>query len=117
MIDAFHLVPVWYFGKSSSVYAVAKGVCRCENYITVIGIVSFLCFLRFQGQSLYYIICSYLTMIRKKATGCGLSNMLLEAELISRFVKERLKGKHDERAMHCHKIMLESYATTACSHA
>ena len=57
----------------------------------------------------FHLVCAYLKMVGKKMAGSGLSDVLLEAGLIgSGSVHRVLSGKHYERAMHCHKILLES---------
>lgn len=57
----------------------------------------------------FHLVCAYLKMIGKKMAGSGLADVLLEAGLIgSGSVNGVLNGKHYERAMHCHKILLES---------
>ena len=56
----------------------------------------------------FHLVCAYFKMVGKMA-GSGLSDVLLEAGLIgSGSVHGVLSGKHYERAMHCHKIVLES---------
>ena len=57
----------------------------------------------------FHLVCAYFKMVGKKMAGSGLSDVLLEAGLIgSGSVHGVLSGKHYERAMHCHKILLES---------
>ena len=57
----------------------------------------------------FHLVCAYLKMVGKKMAGSGLSDVLLEAGLIGLGSVHRvLSGKHYERAMHCHKILLES---------
>ena len=57
----------------------------------------------------FHLVCAYFKMVGKKLAGSGLSDVLLEAGLIvSVSVHGVLSGKHYERAMHCHKILLES---------
>jgi hypothetical protein len=57
----------------------------------------------------FHLICAYLKMVGKKMAGSGLSDVLLEAGLIGTgSIQGVLKGKHYERAMHCHKSLLES---------
>ena len=47
--------------------------------------------------------------MEKKKSGSGLEEILIEAELISSgSLKGVMSGKHYERSLHCHKIMLES---------
>ena len=51
---------------------------------------------------------AYLKMIGKKINGSGLEDILIEAELISSgSLKGVMSGKHFDRSMHCHKVMLE----------
>ena len=57
----------------------------------------------------FHVICAYFKMIGKKMNGSGFSDVLLEAGLISSgSLQGVLSGKHYTRAMHCHKVMLES---------
>lgn len=57
----------------------------------------------------FHLICAYLRMVGKKMAGSGLSEVMLEAGLIGTgSIKGVLTGKHYDRAMHCHKIVLES---------
>ena len=57
----------------------------------------------------FHLICAYLKMVGKKMAGSGLSDILLEAGLIGNgSLQGVLTGKHYERAMHCHKVVLES---------
>ena len=56
----------------------------------------------------FHLVCAYFKMVGKKMAGSVLSD-LLEAGLIGPgSVHGVLSGKHYERAMHCHKILLES---------
>lgn len=56
----------------------------------------------------FHLACAYMKMIGKKMNGSGLSDVLLEAGLISSgSLQGVLSGKHYDRAMHCHKIMVE----------
>ena len=56
----------------------------------------------------FHLICAYMKMIGKKMNGSGLSDILLEAGLIvSGSIEGVLSGKHYDRAMNCHKVMLE----------
>ena len=56
-----------------------------------------------------HLICAYYKMVGKKMAGSGLSDILLEAGLItSGSVDGVIKGKHYDRAMHCHKVLLEA---------
>ena len=57
----------------------------------------------------FHVACSYLKMIGKKMRGSGLEEVLIEAGLISCSSLEGvMTGKNYERAIHCHKVMLES---------
>ena len=57
----------------------------------------------------FHVVCAYFKMIGKKMEGTGLSYILLEAGLIgSGSVTGVMTGKHYSRAMHCHKILLET---------
>ena len=57
----------------------------------------------------FHVVCAYFKMIGKKMEGTGLSDILLEAGLIgSGSVTGVMTGKHYSRAMHCHKILLET---------
>ncbi len=48
-------------------------------------------------------------MLGKKMEGSGLTDLLIEAELMSSgSLTGVLSGKHYERALHCHKVLLES---------
>jgi len=54
------------------------------------------------------VACAYMKMVGKKMNGSGLSDILLEAGLISSgSLQGVLSGKHYDRALHCHKIILE----------
>ena len=58
---------------------------------------------------LFHLMLGYLNMIGKKMDGCGLSDILLESNLISSgSLNGVMKGKNYSRAMKCHKIMLEA---------
>ena len=68
---------------------------RYKNHIVMVGT--------------FHLVCAYFKMVGKKMAGSGLSDALLEAGLIgSGSVNGVLSGKHYERAMYCHKILLES---------
>ena len=68
---------------------------RYENNIIMIGT--------------FHLACSYLKMIGKKMECSGLSDILLEAGLISPgFLSGVPSGKSYARAIHCHKVMVES---------
>lgn len=68
---------------------------RYENHIIMIGT--------------FHLACSYLKMIGKKMECSGLSDVLLEAGLISPgSLTGVLSGKSYARAIHCHKVMVES---------
>ena len=68
---------------------------RYENHIIMIGT--------------FHLACSYLNMIGKKMECSGLSDVLLEAGLISPgYLSGVLSGKSYARAIHCHKVMVES---------
>lgn len=57
----------------------------------------------------FHLACAYMKMIGKKMAGSGLADILLEAGLISGgSISGVLSGKHYERALHCHKVMLET---------
>lgn len=57
----------------------------------------------------FHLVCAYVKMVGKKMAGSGLSDVLLEAGLTgSGSIQGVLRGKHYERAMHCHKAVLES---------
>ena len=65
-----------------------------KRHITVIGT--------------FHLICAYMKMVGKKIAGSGFSDILLEAGLISSgSIEGVLKGKHYERAMNRHKVMME----------
>ena len=67
---------------------------RYQNHIILIGT--------------FHLVCAYLKMIGKKMDGSGLSDVLLEAGLItSGSLKGVESGKQYDRALHCHKSMLE----------
>lgn len=56
----------------------------------------------------FHLVCAYLKMIGKKMNGSGLSDIMLEAELItSGSLKGVESGKQYDRALHCHKTMQE----------
>ena len=56
----------------------------------------------------FHLVCAYLKMIGKKMNGSGLADILLEAGLISSgSLNGVLSGKQYDRALHCHKTMLE----------
>jgi hypothetical protein len=57
----------------------------------------------------FHLACAYLKIIGKKMAGSGFSDLLLESGLIgSGSIQGVLSGKHYDRAMHCHKVLLES---------
>ena len=57
----------------------------------------------------FHILCAYMKMIGNKMCGTGLSDILLESELMScGSLVGVLTGKSYARAMNCHKVMLES---------
>ena len=56
----------------------------------------------------FHLICAYLKMVGKEMAGSGFSDILLEAGLISPdSIEGVLKGKHYEKAMNCHNVMME----------
>ena len=56
----------------------------------------------------FHLVCAYLKMVGKKMDGSGLSDILLESGLIaSGSLQGVISGKNYDRAMHCHKTMLE----------
>ena len=68
---------------------------RYENHIIMIGT--------------FHLACSYFKMIGKKMECSGLSGVLLEAGLISPGSLSGVpSGKSYARAIHCHKVMVES---------
>ena len=68
---------------------------RYKNHIVMIGT--------------FHAICAYLKMVGKKMYGSGISDVLLEADLIaSGSIHGVLPGKNYDRAMNCYKVMLES---------
>lgn len=68
---------------------------RYENHIIMIGT--------------FHLACGYLKMIGKKMEGTGLSDVLLEAGLISSgSLSGVISGKNYARAIHCHKVVVES---------
>ena len=57
----------------------------------------------------FHLIMGYYKMLGKKMDGSGLSDVLLEANLISSgSLQGVLAGKHYDRATNCHKVVLES---------
>ncbi len=71
---------------------------RFEKHIVLIGT--------------FHLVCAYLKMIGKKMNGSGLSDVLLEADLItSGSLKGVESGKQYDRALHCHKSMLSRRLT------
>ena len=57
----------------------------------------------------FHLACAFMNMIGKKMAGSGWTDFLLEADLVgSGSVHGVITGKHYERAMHCHKNMLEA---------
>ena len=57
----------------------------------------------------FHLICAYFRILGKKINGSGLSDVFLEAGLIgSGSIHGVLSGKHYDRALNCHKTMLES---------
>ena len=57
----------------------------------------------------FHIECAFMKMLGKKMKGSGLQDILLEAGLISSgSVAGVLTGKHYDRAIYCHKVMLEA---------
>ena len=56
----------------------------------------------------FHILCAYMKMIGNKMQGTGLSDILVESELMScGSLIGVLKGKSYVRALNCHKVMLE----------
>ncbi len=56
----------------------------------------------------FHLACAYMRVMGLKMEGSGLSDVLLEAGLItSGSLHGVLSGKHYERALHCHKTMME----------
>ena len=67
---------------------------RYEKHIVLIGT--------------FHLVCAYMKMVGKKMIGSGLSDILLEAGLIGLgSVEGVMSGRHYDRAMNCHKVMLE----------
>ena len=57
----------------------------------------------------FHLICAYLKMIGKKTNESGLSDVLLEAGVISvGFINGVISGKNYSRAINCHKVMAKS---------
>jgi len=57
----------------------------------------------------FHLICAYMRLIGKKMAGSGLADVLIEAGLItSGSLHGVLSGKNYSRAIHCHKVLLES---------
>ena len=57
----------------------------------------------------FHLVGAYLKMIGKKMAGSGLSDVLIETGLIgSGSIQCVMNGKHYDRAIHCHKIVLEA---------
>ena len=57
----------------------------------------------------FHVVCAYLKMVGKKMDGSGLSDVLLEAGLMtSGSVQAVLSGKQYNRGITCHKILLEA---------
>lgn len=57
----------------------------------------------------FHLTCAYLKMVGKKMAGSGLADVFLEAGLIGTgSIQGVLTGRHYEKAMHCHKVVLES---------
>ena len=56
----------------------------------------------------FHLVCACMKMIGKRVNGSGLSDILLEAELMSSCsLQGVLSGKHYDRALHCLKILVE----------
>jgi len=56
----------------------------------------------------FHLVCAYMKMIGKKMAGTGLRDVLVEAGLISGGSLDGvISGKHYNRALHCHKAILE----------
>ena len=57
----------------------------------------------------FHLASAYMKMLGKKMVGSGLSDIFLEANMIgSGSLQGVISGKHYERAMHCHKTLLEA---------
>ena len=57
----------------------------------------------------FHLECAFMKMLGKKMKGSGLEDILLEAGLIGGgSVAGVMQGKHYDRAIHCHKVMLEA---------
>ncbi len=56
----------------------------------------------------FHLACAYMRMIGVKMEGSGLSDVLMEAGLMSSgSLNGVMSGKHYERAIHCHRVMIE----------
>ena len=56
----------------------------------------------------FHLACAYLKMVGKKMKGSALSDIFLETELIGQgSLGGVMRGRHYERAMSCHKTILE----------
>ena len=68
---------------------------RYKNHIILIGT--------------FHLLCAYMRAIGKKMAGSGLEEVFLEAGLIgSGSLSGVMSGKHYDRALHCHIVILES---------
>lgn len=56
----------------------------------------------------FHLLCAYMKAVGKKMAGSGLAEVFLEAGMIgSGSLTGVMSGKHYERALHCHTVMLE----------
>ena len=57
----------------------------------------------------FHLVCAYMRVIGKKMAGSGLADVLMESGLISGgSLAGVMSGKHYDRALNCHKVMMES---------
>jgi len=57
----------------------------------------------------FHVVCAYFKMVGKKMAGSGLSDILLEAGLLtSGTINGVMSGKQYSRALICHKTLLEA---------
>ena len=57
----------------------------------------------------FHLLCAYMKAIGKKMSGSGLEELLLEAGMVGPgSLSGVMNGKHYERALHCHTVILEA---------
>ena len=56
----------------------------------------------------FHFVSAYMKMLGKKMEGTGLADIFQESGLVSGSVNGVMNGKNYDRALHCHKILMEA---------